>query len=267
MAYSVRHPDVVGFGSSLISSALSPPQRAVRGAETMLSNLWSNYIALLGTSAENEELKSRLVALESENFRLKEVEQENIRLRNLLAITADHKLKGLVARVIGYDASNWVQAVAIDHGSSAGVKAGLAVMAGTGLVGQVISVSDSTARVLLLSDHMSGVDVVVQDSRVRGVVGGSGQSSSDLMLDCRYISREDEINVGDRLISSGVDGVFPPGILVGVVAHIDKRRHGLFQSVSVAPAVSFRKLEEVFIVTSWQGQTILEKRAKGSEEQ
>lgn len=266
-AYSVRNPGIAGAGSALVSQLLSPPQRVIRGLSASVASFWSHYVALIDTAAENDDLKIRLTALETDNFRLREVQQENNRLRDLLKVTEEHKLKGMVAQVIGYDASNWVQGITVDRGETDGLKPGMAVLAGTGLVGQVISVTDSSARVLLLSDHVSGVDVIVQGSRVRGVVGGSGRVDTDLELDCRYVAREDEINVGERLITSGVDGIFPPGILVGVVRSVDKRGNGLFQSVAVEPAVSFRKLEEVLIVTSWQGKSLLEKRAEGSGEQ
>jgi len=127
------------------------------------------------------------------------------------------------------------------------------VIKGNALVGQVVVVSPNTSRVLLIIDHSSGVDSLIQSSRVRGVVEGLGRDVCEL----RYVPREEEVAIGDRIITSGVDGVYPKGLMVGLVSDVDKGAGSLFWSVKVKPAVNFSRLETVLIITS-AGQVMAE---------
>jgi rod shape-determining protein MreC len=113
-----------------------------------------------------------------------------------------------------------------------------------GLVGLVIAVSQYSAKVLLITDPSSGVDALVQQSRARGVIEGLGGTECTW----RFVLREEPIKIGDRIITSGMDGVFPKGVVVGVVAQIDSERDSLFHSIVVEPSVNLSTLEEVYIL-------------------
>src|SRR5207247_9702217 len=149
----------------------------------------------------------------------------------------------LTARVIGRDATGLARTLTIDRGESAGVARGAAALAPAGVVGQVFLVSRHAARVLLVSDHNSGVDVLVQRTRARGIVQGTIEAGCVL----KYVKRTEDVQVGDELVTSGMDGIFPKGLPVGRVVAIDKRGQGLFQSAEVAPRVDVDQLEEILV--------------------
>ena len=192
------------------------------------------------------DLRERLEQLEGDLALLQEFKGENERLRKLLDFSRGVELHGVVGSVIGFDPSGWVRGIVINKGSSSGIVPGLAVIHARGVVGQVVAVSPSTARILLLSDHSSGVDAVVQGSRARGIVEGSGGS----MCELRYVNREYSIKPGELVLTSGMDGVFPKGLVVGSVTEVDAVSGGLFQSIALKPSVDFSRLEEVLILTS-----------------
>jgi rod shape-determining protein MreC len=242
-AYSAKNPQFVRIGYSVVSELLYPLQSINRGVRDSFLGVWRNYVSLVNLKRENDELQARLSDLEIENSHLIEFRHENRRLRGLLSIVEDGGIKGIAARVIGYDPSNWVQAIIVNRGSKDGVQAGMAVLESEGVVGQVISASFNSSRVLLIADHGSGVDAIIQSSRARGVVEGSGSG----MCKLRYVLVGETVKVGDRVITSGMDGIFPKGLLIGKISDI--RSDGLFQSIDVKPTVMFSKLENVLIVT------------------
>ena len=120
----------------------------------------------------------------------------------------------------------------------------MAVVTPLGVVGQVVSVTARTAKVLLLTDPNSGIDVLVQRTRSRGIVSGSLENGTVL----KYVKRSEDIQAGDRLITSGLDGVFPKGMMVGAVIKVRKQHLGLFQFIEVLPAVQSARVEEVLVV-------------------
>ena len=246
-AYSAKNPSVVRLGGTLVSEVLFPLQLASTSLSSSIGSMWSGYIALRGVHEENVRLRDRLGALESQNIRLVEVAHENTRLRQLLTMTEDQALDGIVAAVIGYDPVNWIQTLTIDKGTRHGMREGLAVLdVHSNVVGQVIAVGVHSARVLLVTDPVSGVDAVVQDSRVRGVVEGLGGNLARLS----FVQREMTVQIGERVLTSGMDGIFPRGKLIGTVVGVKENRNGLFQLVQVRPAATISTLEYVFVLTA-----------------
>jgi rod shape-determining protein MreC len=244
-AYSAKNPEFVRMGYSVISEFIYPLQSLNKVVRDSFSGVWEGYVSLLSVREENEKLGLRVSQLEIENSRLLEFQDENRRLRGLLKISEDVGVKGVAARVIGYDPSNWVQAIIIDRGFKDGVKPGMAVLESEGIVGQIVSTSLSSSRVLLIADHGSGVDAIIQSSRARGVVEGSGSGMAKL----RYVLVGEELKEGDRVITSGMDGIYPKGLLIGSISEIKSKSDGLFQAIEVKPSVVFSKLENVLIVT------------------
>jgi rod shape-determining protein MreC len=202
---------------------------------------------LIDVRQQNVVLGERLDELEGRNALLAELQHENNQLRELLAMKKERPMEGVVAKVIGYDPSKWVRAVVIDKGKRDGLMNGMPVVNVKGVVGQIVAVSLKTARVLLISDHASGLDVIIQnDTRSRGVVEGSGGNSCEL----QYVTREEEVRVGDRLVTSGMDGIYPKGLLVGSISNFSSGMGSLFHRIEVKPVVDFDALETVFIVVS-----------------
>lgn len=185
---------------------------------------------------ENRRLRAELTALA-------ELREENERLRRLLGYVDETPWQTVAARVIAEDASSWFRTIEIDRGYEDGISEGLPVVNATGLVGRVVRVAAHSARVLLITDASSAVAVLVQDQRIRGVCRGQGEV---MALDFALL--QDEIQVGDGVITSGLGGVFPKGLVVGYVRAVQREQFGLFQTVEVEPAVDFARLEEVLVV-------------------
>ena len=226
--------------------AMRPMQSVTVQTTGSVSNLWSRYLALVSVSAENERLKARVRALESERRHDAEIELENHRLARLLGFREDVPSEGVTARVIGRDASGLFQTLALDRGETDGIKPGMAVVCADGVVGRIAQTSWHASRVLLISDHNSGVDALVQRTRARGIVEGALSGACSM----KYIKRGDEVDIDDVVVTSGLDGIFPKGIRIGHVSGVTKKDVGLFQVADVTPAVEFSKLEEVMVLTS-----------------
>lgn len=187
--------------------------------------------------AQNEELRARLAELE-------EARQENERLRALVDFAEERKLAKLGAEVIRRPVSIWEGVIVIDRGSVDGLEPGMPVIAAQGLVGQVAEVSAHSATVRLLTDQQSGVASMIQSTRATGVVQGSVSG----LLTMDFVSREQQPQVGDVVITSGLGGVYPTGIVVGDVVSVDDRRGELYPRITVESRVPVERIEEVFVL-------------------
>jgi rod shape-determining protein MreC len=175
---------------------------------------------------------------------LLEAEATNRRLQQLLDFRAELPNSAITATIIASSATSWFQSCVLNKGSADGVRKGMAVVTPLGVVGKVVAVTGGTAKVLLLTDPNSGIDVLVQRTRSRGIVSGSLESGTVL----KYIKRSEDVQEGDRLVTSGLDNIFPKGLLVGTVIRVRKQNRGLFQSVEVWPAVQAARVEEVLVI-------------------
>jgi len=245
MSASVSNRKFAASGSSVLSWILSPVDALYKGILSSVKGSWERYIYLVGVEDERGQLANRLKALEAQNSQFIELSSENARLRSLLNYREELKTDGILARVVSRDPSNWAQSVTLDRGSNDGVVEGQAVIDGNALVGQIISVSSSSAKVLLLTDNISSVDSIVQSSRAQGIVVGNLTEA----LRLKYLLREQSVKVGDRIIASGLDQIFPKGALIGIVSKIKDDPNGMFQNVEVEPSVDMSRLENVLIIT------------------
>ncbi len=223
---------------------IAPFQKTVTQSVQFLKNIWGHYFFLVSVAKENDKLKKTISHAIDKDNKYREIEISNFRLRNLLNFRKTMTNKVLVAEVIGQDPSLWFKTIIIDKGKSDGVEKGLPVVVPEGIAGQVINVSCNYSKVLLIIDQNSAVDALVQRTRARGLIKGQ----SDGRCLSKYVLRKHDIKVGDTIISSGLDGVFPKGLRVGYVTEIVKRNSGIFQEVTVMPYVDFEKLEEVLVV-------------------
>jgi rod shape-determining protein MreC len=230
--------------SAVLMWILRPLQIAAQGTVNWIGGLQENYDTIGGFRAENERLRRRIQSLEVERQKLLEAQATNARLKQLLEFRAALAGKAVTASIIANSASSWFQSCLLDKGSADGVRKGMAVVTPLGVVGQVVSVTPRTAKVLLVTDPNSGIDVLVQRTRARGIVSGSLENGTVL----KYVKRSEDIQEGDRLITSGTDGVFPKGMMVGTVIKVMKQHIGLFQFVEVLPAVQSTRVEDVQIV-------------------
>ena len=246
-AYTSHDPSIIKFGKAFFLETLAPLQSLNRTVHDGVGTLWDDYISLVDTKKTNERLLERLIVLEAENSRLLELAGENNRLKALLNVSEDSKISGPLAKVVAYDPTNWSKRITINRGSSDGVTEGMPVVSGNGVVGQILSVGLHSAQVLLLSDPLSAVDALIQRTRTRGLIEGTGSSNCRL----QYVRSEDDIKEGDRVITSGLDGVYPKGLLIGVVSKVGEYERGmLFRNIRVLTSINFDKLEDVMVVTS-----------------
>lgn len=209
-----------------------------------VSGIWTDYVDLLNVRKENKELRESVKLLNTRLMEAGEAVFANERLKKLLELRNSLRAPSVAASVIGEDGSPWFKTIVIDRGSADGLREGLPVVAGDGVVGQLVKVAAGSSRVLLLTDHASSIAGVVQRSRARGVVKGKG--GGRCFLD--FTLREEDVKVGDIVITSGIGGVFPKGLPVGEVTMVKKGEYGIFQTVEVRPKVNISRLEEVLVI-------------------
>ena len=225
---------------------MRPLQIAAQGTVNWIGGLQNHYDTLAGFRSENERLRKRVQTLEIERQKLLEAQATNSSLKQLLDLRSHLSGTAISASIIANSATSWFQSCQLNKGSADGVRKGMAVVTPLGVVGQVVAVTPRTAKVLLLTDPNSGIDVLVQRTRARGIVSGSLENGTVL----KYVKRSEDVQEGDRLITSGTDGVFPKGMLVGAVTKVLKQHIGLFQFIEVLPAVQAARVEDVLVVAA-----------------
>ena len=240
---NLRHREHTTLFERSVLQLTLPLHRVLATLTGGVSGWWEDYVWLVGTRQENQRLLAENRRLHGELDRLQEARLANERLRRLLEFKETLVQKTLPAQVISEDASSWFRTVGIDKGSADGLREGLPVVVAEGAVGRIIRVTPHQARVLLITDASSAVAALVEKSRTRGVCRGQGDQ---LVLD--FALSGADIAVGDRIVTSGTGGVFPKGLVLGRVAAVTHVEYGLFQGVSVAPAVDFSRLEEVLVL-------------------
>lgn len=226
---------------------LAPFQRAANFVSSSVRRTKQNIRGVLRVHEENKKLKSEIEQLRAQNVRAKEFAEENIRLRALLEYknkTRHFDLKP--ARVIGRDAATWSRVIVIDRGTTDGVQKDMAVVTDRGLVGCVAEAGPVSAKVELITDPRVAVGVLVQRSRVAGVVEGSIQDTAHPRM--INLTRNADITGGDLLVTSGFGGIYPKGIIIGHVREVNNDEGGLLKYASIETLVDFDRLEDVAVV-------------------
>ncbi len=194
-----------------------------------------------------DELEARNAELENQLVQLSEYQLENARLESMLQLVSAYGMSGEAARVIGYSTDDWSDTITIDKGSASGVKVDMPVTNGSGVLGQVVSVSAASSIVRLITDPQQGVSAMLQTSRATGILTGS----VDGTLRLQYVDSSVEVGVGDAVITSGLGGVYPKGLLLGVVTSVTTNPSDLYHEITVDPSAVTGNYEEVFVVKSF----------------
>ena len=202
------------------------------------------YLNLINVKKENRLLKAHQSELEAQLLSLGELKIENARLGTLLDFKGREPLELTAAQVIGFDLSAQYSTVRINRGSLDGLTQGLAVITPKGVVGSILSTEPHISQVLVLTDRYSVIDAIAQRSRARGVVEGRSQKTAQL----KYLQRTDDVQVGDAVVTSGLDSVLPAGFPIGKIVSVEKKSFGITQTVTLEPAVDPSQLEEVLVV-------------------
>lgn len=246
------------WSRSVLFEVLRPAQTSITRLREGGTGLVHDYLDLINVREENKRLRLELAKVKTEKTRLAELEAENHRLAELLQLREALGLSAVAANVIGADATGLSRTLILGQGTDRGLKSGMAVVSVQGVVGKIIAASAHASRVLLIDDHNSALDAFDQRSRARGIVAGMVDDG----LIMKYVGRTDDVKPGDTVITSGLDGIFPRGLLIGSVEQVGRDAPGLFLKVSIKPAVDFRGLEQVLVITQTPPKLTGDKKAK-----
>lgn len=225
----------------------SPIEGALTWTVDGAVDAWKGYVWLRGVREENLALATDNARLSNEVHALEEIRQENDRLRRMLRYVDTLSGAGVAARVVGVNPDPNNPSLRINRGEADGVVKGMAVVTPEGVVGQIQRATEHAADVLLLEDPKSRVGVRVQRTRTRGLAVVDG---SDRSLRLEYALRTETVVDDDLVVTSGADGIFPPGLVIGKLTHVDMKGRGSFLLAEILPAVDTTKVEEVLIVPS-----------------
>jgi rod shape-determining protein MreC len=229
-----------------------PVLKALTYIRDHVSGAYGRYVHLVGVEEENETLSAENARLQSREIVLSDMEKENARLAALLKLKSELKAQGIAARVTGSPPTAPSGLITIDKGSEEGIRRRAAVVAADGLVGQVARVFPHASQVLLITDPTSAVDGRIEPSGARGLVVGKSLKlglKRDLYVSAfEYLSQSVDVAEGTQVVTSGMDGVYPGGIPIGMVHAREKKKYDIFQQAEVIPSVDFFKLKEVLVI-------------------
>jgi len=207
-------------------------------------SFWSNYVALRGAAAENAALRQRVLELEGHMQAQAALLQQTHELERLLTLQQSLAAPTLAARVIAGDPAPGALTITIDRGTDDGVEANMAVIGHAGVVGRVINRTAHAAQVQLLIGHNAGAGAFTEISAAVGPVrGGAGNPP----IEMEYVDLLKDVKVGERVLTSGLDGVFPRGFLIGTVERAVKGS-GVYREIAVRPATDFSNLHVVLVI-------------------
>lgn len=228
----------------IILELVAPLQSMTSGTSRYIRNRWQDYTSLWNVLEENKQLKAELQEYKKTNLEYREAVATNIQLRNLLQFKKSLSPPTLTTTIIGRDPSPWARIVIIDRGSRDGVEKGMPVVSAAGIVGQILDTTLDYSKVILATDPNSAIDVLVQKSRVRGIIKGDAKSNFRM----HYVFKNSDISENDQIITSELGGVFPKGLPVGTVSSISSSRRGMFLEIEVTPSVVFSRLEDLIVI-------------------
>ena len=224
-------------------SAVSPVERSGAWGIGKVRDAWRHYFALSDAARENEELRRENGQLKLEVMQLQSKSAEADRLAALLNFKQKQaKVPMVVARVIGSSADANSAVIYLDQGQRDGIRRNMGVITPEGVVGKVIESFRDTAEVLLVTDRDSGVGAMIADTRIQSPVGGTGEPQ----LNMKYVGNDDEVAVGSRVVTSGMDRIFPKDLPVGTITQV--KPGGQYKQIRVRPSANLEKLEEVIVL-------------------
>ena len=248
----VKSGDLALRPAGMTLAVLSPLQTAINQIGEGSTGFVRDYFDLVNVRRDNERLKAELALMKTNQSRLVELETENRHLSELLDLRDVLGGDSIAANVIGSDANGLARTLVIGQGASIGLRPGMAVLSFQGVVGKVIAVSPHASRVLIIDDHNSALDAFDQRTRTRGIVAGVVDDG----ITMKYVERSQDVRAGDVIVTSGLDGIFPRGLLIGTIKSVAGEGPGMFLNVTIKPAVDFRGIEQVLVVTQMPEQPV-----------
>ncbi|HXH31451.1 MAG TPA: rod shape-determining protein MreC [Bacteriovoracaceae bacterium] len=233
----------------VVTEVLAPVQESLASSKKSFSSLWQNYLMIVDTSKHNQVLGKQISRLENDLTSMEEIRKENLRLKKLLNYSEELPHQKVLAQVVGWDSANEFKVIRLNKGTKHGVKTMAPVITDHGLVGYVYKATENYSDVLTILDQNNRVDILVERTRTHGIVEGVFNFRCTL----KYIMKNEPVEVGDKLMTAGVGGIYPKGIKVGMVTDINKENFGMTLSIDVVPSVDFDKLEEVLVLIPVEG--------------
>jgi rod shape-determining protein MreC len=230
-----------------IDFPLYPLRILEKGTSSVIRSVekfFNTYILIVGKEEENRELRQKISELQQDKNRHVEIELENDRLRKILKLMSEKPSYVTAARVFARDPTNWFKILWINKGSDDGIAKDMVAVSPAGPVGKIHRVLNNGANIIMITDVNSSVAVRMQSSRIEGILVGRGGNSCYL----KYVSKETEVNVGDRIITSGLDGIYPEGLFIAYVSKVIKEGEDMFQLIEAVPAQDLNAVEEVAIL-------------------
>ena len=244
MTVNVRYEKSNLFFESIVVWFFSPIQNLLTSTTSYVSDAFDHYFFLVETSKENDRLLLKVNLLSKKNNELIERNKLLERSDNLIEFLDKDERPFVIAKVIGYDATQWSKVIFINRGTNHKVQKNSSVMNNAGVIGHVIHSSPNSSKVLLITDGRSAVDSLFQETRESGITVGTGENICEM----KFVPISAKINLGDKVISSGLGGVFPKGLVVGRVVDIVKKSQDLFQDIMVEPSADLSNIEEVIVL-------------------
>jgi rod shape-determining protein MreC len=226
-----------------VFGVFSEVQRGANTVATGVRSSWQNYFALQQVQEENEQLKQQISALQIRLQQERNLAQQSESLQKLLQLKTATELMTTAGSVIAGSASPEFRTITVDKGTSDGVHADMAVISPAGVVGRIIQPSARASKVQLLIDRNAAAGALVERTRAQGVAVGTG--TDELRMD--YVSGSADVKAGDAVVTSGIDGIYPKGFVIGQIQSV-RRGAGQYSSIVIRPAVDFSALEAVLIV-------------------
>ena len=232
----------------LVQAFFSPIQTATSWVSGTGGGFFRQIVSFRSTANENEILRQRLAETELELRNMREAKNENYRLQGLLALKEEAGPEKVYARVIARDASVWFNTIMINRGSSAGVALNMPVITPGGIVGRVVAVSPVTAQVMLITDEKAAAGAIIGQLGGSGALGSVRGLGNSGLVEMRYVSGLQKVDAGDYILTTGQDGIYPPGLNVGEVIEVRPGTATEPHQIYIRPSARLDQLTEVAVL-------------------
>ena len=252
LVFGGRVPAIAAI-QSVVLDAVAPVQELVTSSYQDVAGTGKTVATVDQLVQENERLRAENDRLARDAAAAPELQRQNDDLRQLLGLRqGGANWQWLPGKVVSADSTNLIRSITAEVPSTDGLVLGMTVMTPRGLVGKIVKIGRNAVQVLLITDASSSANAMIQRTRSGGVVYGQRGPTGTSSLVMRYIPQGEEIKTGDRVITSGLGGIFPAGIVVGQVSQVRQRDTDMFQEATIEPSVDFGRLEDVLVITNHQ---------------
>jgi len=230
----------------ILLSVFTPIQELVTFTQNSIKSSMNHYLLIVNKSKDNEKFKKKVSVLENMLFKYKELERENLRLKDLLKFGQEIPRQKVLAQVVAWDATSTRKVLRINKGEADGVSLNSTVVTSNGVVGYIYQTSKNYSDIITILDQNNRVDAIVSRTRSHGIVEGYNDTNCIM----KYVTKTEPVVLNDEVITAGLGEIYPKGLKVGTISKIERESYGITQFVEITPSVNFGKLEEVIVLIS-----------------